>query len=236
VRQVNAVPNRPAQSLKEGTFILGTLPWTILPDGETQKRKRWNIPNSRDAHGRAFASNQLISRHWHNNAPGIQRWTTRSELCSCAKGNHSDETQEHIHRPLEECFGAKFRPLQPTQQNMDTASLRPWNSQGWLHPSTLRCTLAEQEQQQQQLSSSNSSVARSRRGGATPCGYHGASGPPHRSQGDCTKVQSSAAYHLQPTIARMLLHPHPIYPQVHRLDGGPEGGGPPLSIPADARH
>jgi hypothetical protein len=45
---------------KEGTLILGTLQWTILPDGETQKQKRWNIPNSRDAHARAFAFKLLM--------------------------------------------------------------------------------------------------------------------------------------------------------------------------------
>jgi hypothetical protein len=66
-------------------------------------------------------------------------------LFSCAKCNQTDETQEHIyecadHAEVEEVFGAKFQALKPRETSlMDTGTLRPWNSLGWLqgrvHPS-----------------------------------------------------------------------------------------------------
>ena len=140
VKQVNAVPNRPVQSPKEVMLILVMLRWTILPDGETQKRKCWNITNSRDAHIRAFGYKQLMGF-----LPTLARqcaWYpevyNRSELYSCAKCGQMDETQEHTyecadHSEAEECFGAKFRALQPREASpMDTGTLRPWNSLGWL--------------------------------------------------------------------------------------------------------
>jgi hypothetical protein len=140
VRQVNAVPDRPAQSPEEVRLILKTLQWTILPDGKTQKRKCWNITNSRDAHVRAFGYKLIMGflatlarqRAWY---PEVYN---RPELYSCAKCHQPDETQEHIyacadHSEVEECFGAKFRSLQPAETSpMDTRPLGPWNSLGWL--------------------------------------------------------------------------------------------------------
>jgi hypothetical protein len=146
VRQVNAVPGRPAQSPEEVRLTLKTLQWTILPDGKTQKRKRWKITNSRDAHARAFAFKLLMGflatlerqRAWY---PDVYN---RPELYSCAKCHQPDETQEHIyecadHSEVEECFRAKFRALQPRGTAlMDTRPLGPWNSlgrlQGRIHP------------------------------------------------------------------------------------------------------
>ena len=156
------------------------------------------------------------------------------DLCSCAKGNHSDETQEHIHRPLEECIGAKFRPLQPTQQNMDTASLRPWNSQvGCIHPLCDARWLNK---------NSNNSGCHP----PTPRWLARDVVPRHVGLSQCQRSTSQESRGLHqgaalrcmppPTHHRTnALHPHPIYPQVHRLDGGPEGGGSLLSISADAR-
>jgi len=68
----------------------------------------------------------------------------RPELYSCAKCHQPDETQEHIHECADhsevvECFGAKFRSLQPAETSpLDTRPLRPWNLlgrlQGRIHP------------------------------------------------------------------------------------------------------
>jgi len=62
----------------------------------------------------------------------------RPEVRSCAKCHQPDETQDHIyecadHSEVEECFGAKFRSLQPAETTpLDTRPLRPWDSLGWL--------------------------------------------------------------------------------------------------------
>ena len=121
-------------------IILKTLQWTIHPDGKTQKRKRWNITNSRDAHIRAFAFKLLMGflATLARQAAWYPEVYDRPELYSCAKCHQPNETQEHIyecadHSEVTECFGAKFRSLQPAETSpLDTRLLRPWNSLGWL--------------------------------------------------------------------------------------------------------
>src|SRR5690349_14889417 len=67
---INAVPNRPTQTPTDVKLILQTLQWTILPDGETQKRKRWKpITNNLDANTRAFGYKGFLptmarKRYW----------------------------------------------------------------------------------------------------------------------------------------------------------------------------
>ena len=98
-RQVNAVPDRPEQSPEEVRIILKTLQWTIHPDGKTQKRKRWNITNSRDAHVRAFAFKLLMGflATLARQAAWYPEVYDRPELYSCAKCHQPDETQDHIY-------------------------------------------------------------------------------------------------------------------------------------------
>ena len=232
MRQVNAVPDRPAQSPEEVKLILKTLQWTIHPDGVTQKRKRWNITNSRDAHVRAFAFKLLMGflATLARQAAWYPEVDSRPELYSCANCHQPDETQEHIyecadHSEVEECFGAKFRSLQPAETSpLDTRPLRPWNSlvvpAARTRPSTLgdhdlcdASWLAKRGQQQRRPPSSSSSGPRSRRG-TTPSGCHSASGPLNRNGAKgYTKVQSSAACEPQDTIARMPHNlPPPTYP------------------------
>ena len=138
--QINAVPNRPTQTPTDVKLILQTLQWTILPDGKTQKRKRWNITNSRDANIRAFGYKLLMGflptlarqRSWY---PGVYN---RPELYRCAKCGQTEETQEHIydcadHSETEERFRAEYQALQSTEITpMDTRLLGPWRSLGWL--------------------------------------------------------------------------------------------------------
>ena len=142
MQQVNAVPNRPEQAPEHVAAILKMLLWTILPTGETQKRKHWNITNHRDAHVRAFGYKLLTGflptlarqRAWY---PEVYN---RPELFLCAKCSRPDETQEHIFEcanqdEVTECFRAKFRALQPREvPPIDPAQLdpEPWNQLGQL--------------------------------------------------------------------------------------------------------
>jgi len=143
IKQVNAVPHRPRQSPKEVEHILHILRWTVLPNGQTAKKKCWNITNIRDSNIRAFGLKQLMGflptlarqEAWYPNV------YDRPELIRCAKCSQPGETQEHLyecadHLAVKESFQARFCTIESSRdktcRQADMRMLRPWNSMGWL--------------------------------------------------------------------------------------------------------
>ena len=146
-KQVNEVPGRLDQNLKEITYILHALRGTIDREGKTQMKKCWNITNLRDCTIRAFGYKLLMGflptlerqRSWY---PEVYN---PKNLIKCAKCEHEVETLEHLygcadHSQVEQCFRDRFRALQPqTTTPMDPRELLPWRwlggLQGRIYPS-----------------------------------------------------------------------------------------------------
>jgi len=141
-KQVNAVPNRPVQSSEEVDHILQILRWTVLSDGQTEKKKCWNITNIRDGNMRAFGLKQLMGflptlarqQAWY---PDVYN---SPELVQCAKCKQPGETQEHLyecadHMAVKETFQARYCMIESSEEGNtqnDMRTLAPWNSMGWL--------------------------------------------------------------------------------------------------------
>src|SRR3954447_2616432 len=140
VKQINAVPGRPVQSAREVDLILQTLQWTMLPNGTTDKKKRWNITNDRDSHMRAFGFKQLMGflptlARQHAWYPWVYN---QPELVRCAKCQQPGETQEHMHEcadhwAVEQQLQATFNMLSHREElGADLRILRPWAKLGGL--------------------------------------------------------------------------------------------------------
>jgi hypothetical protein len=78
IDQVNAVPNRPVQSSEEVDHILQILRWTVLSNGQTEKRSAGTSPTSGTARYGPFDSSSSWDsfRRWLDNKPGIRMCTT----------------------------------------------------------------------------------------------------------------------------------------------------------------
>ena len=157
VEQVNAVPDRPAQSPDQVAAILQMLQWTEDSRGGTETKKCWKITNSRDAHLRAFGYKQLMGF-----LPTLQRqqaWYpevyNRPELVRCAKCGHTPETQDHIyqcadHAVVDARLTTKFLAILPRDTTRPHSDwVRPSASlaglQGRINPRWMAATPAPQQ-------------------------------------------------------------------------------------------